>query len=249
MEECDSEARDEGLCSLLVAGGVGFLEQAQQAKSDQGGIDLDLHGIFATSEECLDLEVLLDPLEEQFDLPTLLVEFSDLSGGTSMVVGHQMKRRFTQSGYDDLAQVGIVEPIGSAASRLLVTDPQGPIGQDIFSDHRPFLQIAAADVALQARHEERTGRNYLLPPVVVGVALIKDVGGARLQRHDPTAADIADFRRGYGKVNGMDCARIIKDMQLQAAATSVCFSPGEAAIFERDRGCVEKANESLCFLS
>jgi hypothetical protein len=36
--------------------------------------DLGLHGVLAGTEECLDAQMLLDPLEEKFHLPATLIE-------------------------------------------------------------------------------------------------------------------------------------------------------------------------------
>ena len=42
-----------------------------------GNPDLGLYRIVGGAVECLDTEMLLDPFEEQFDLPSALVEFGD----------------------------------------------------------------------------------------------------------------------------------------------------------------------------
>ena len=54
----------------------------QQEKRKQGTVDLQAHGIFRTAEIVLELQMLLDPFEEQLDLPALLVECSDLLGAS-----------------------------------------------------------------------------------------------------------------------------------------------------------------------
>lgn len=46
----------------------------QQKHGDQCNPDLCEHGVFAGSEECFDLEVLLDPFEEQLYLPTFPID-------------------------------------------------------------------------------------------------------------------------------------------------------------------------------
>ena len=51
--------------------------------------DLSLHRILRRSEERLDPQVLLDPLEEQFYLPSCLVQFSDGQGRQDEVVGQK----------------------------------------------------------------------------------------------------------------------------------------------------------------
>lgn len=61
----------------------------QQEKRKQGTVDLQAHGIFRTAEIVLELQMLLDPFEEQLDLPALLVECSDLLGASFEVIGDQ----------------------------------------------------------------------------------------------------------------------------------------------------------------
>lgn len=65
----------------------GLLSDSDQQVGDQGGDDLQLDGVFRGSQELLDPEVLLDPLEEQFDLPAGLVEIGDFDGWSDKIVG------------------------------------------------------------------------------------------------------------------------------------------------------------------
>ena len=58
----------------------GQLQIAQQEHDNQRGPDLDLHGIGRGAHKGLDLEVLLQGLEEQFDLPAVFVDGSDGTG-------------------------------------------------------------------------------------------------------------------------------------------------------------------------
>ncbi|KAH2839688.1 hypothetical protein KXW36_001707, partial [Aspergillus fumigatus] len=56
------------------------VSHAQEKEGDQGNSDLNTYGILRGAEEVADFEGVLDPSKEQFDLPTALVEFSDLVG-------------------------------------------------------------------------------------------------------------------------------------------------------------------------
>jgi hypothetical protein len=47
------------------------MKDAQQHEGDQRDIDLDAHGIFAAAEKAPDLEVLLEPFEQQLDILVL----------------------------------------------------------------------------------------------------------------------------------------------------------------------------------
>ena len=50
------------------------LDDADEAICDDGNVNLNANGIFAFSPERLDLEVLLNPFEEEFDLPSVSVK-------------------------------------------------------------------------------------------------------------------------------------------------------------------------------
>ena len=58
--------------SSSAGAGGGLMQNAQQQEGDQRNIDLGAHGVFAAAEKAADLEVLLEPLEQQLDLPARL---------------------------------------------------------------------------------------------------------------------------------------------------------------------------------
>ena len=70
-----------------------------QSFSDDGDEDVDRDGdpnlgldrVLAGAEEGLDAEVLLDPFEEQFDLPALFVNLRDRQRGQDEVVGQELQ--------------------------------------------------------------------------------------------------------------------------------------------------------------
>ena len=63
------------------------LDPYQQQVCNQGSPDLDQHGIFRNALECFNFQVLLDPLEKEFDLPAAAVEFGHLQGRKVQAVG------------------------------------------------------------------------------------------------------------------------------------------------------------------
>ena len=62
---------------------------SEQEQSDEGDPDLSEHGMSAGSKEGLDLEVALDPLEENLDLPAGLVDLSDGVGRKRKVIRYE----------------------------------------------------------------------------------------------------------------------------------------------------------------
>ena len=81
MHEIGAEEADESEeAGDAALGGMGH---AQEHEGDEGDGDLNAHGVLGGSEEAADFEGVLDPAEEQFDLPAPFVEFGDVLGRAS----------------------------------------------------------------------------------------------------------------------------------------------------------------------
>src|SRR5260221_13751248 len=78
---------------------------AQQYEGDHGGQDLQADGVFGSADEAPEVEMLLDPAEQQLDLPARLVEAGDGDGGALLIVGQQVQR----------LAIGMAAPGGAAA--------------------------------------------------------------------------------------------------------------------------------------
>ena len=63
-----------------------FLQDGYQHVDRDGSPDLGLHGTGRSAIECLDPQVLFDPLEEEFHFPATVVELGDREGGQGKVV-------------------------------------------------------------------------------------------------------------------------------------------------------------------
>lgn len=86
LHQIGSDEPGEGEQALHgVLQGMGH---AQEQERDQRDGDLNAHGILRCPEEVPNFEAVLDPTEEQFDLPAALVEFGDLVGRRIEIVGH-----------------------------------------------------------------------------------------------------------------------------------------------------------------
>ena len=69
-----------------------MLINGDQQIADQCGQYLDPHRILATPEEVFDAQMLLDPLEEQLNLPTIFVVLGDDQRTAHQVVRRQYQR-------------------------------------------------------------------------------------------------------------------------------------------------------------
>ena len=66
---------------------MNLIETGNHEVNAQGDPDLGAHGVLRCAEEGFDAQVLLDPFEEQFDLPTAFVYGCDSQGGQFEVIG------------------------------------------------------------------------------------------------------------------------------------------------------------------
>src|SRR5450759_1486600 len=66
-----------------------FFDNRDEHVSGNGAPDLSLHGVLARAQEFFDSQMLLDPLEEQFYLPAVLVKLGDDRCWQRRVVGQK----------------------------------------------------------------------------------------------------------------------------------------------------------------
>jgi hypothetical protein len=159
-EEAELEAgQQQGGAGGEGAGG-GPMQDAQQHEGDQRGVDLEAHGVFAAAPEGADLEVLLEPFEQQLNVPALFVEPRDLGGRALEIVGQQAKRLATALALDHhLAQQHLIERVGRrAAARPAMTDPDRAVGQDRGALGNVLGGRAAVGVLLAPGDKESLGR-------------------------------------------------------------------------------------------
>src|SRR5690348_7780725 len=168
-----------------VAGGtwrlLAVLGEAHQQVGDERDGDLGADGVLGGAGEAADPEVLLDPLEEQLDLPALLVEGGDLLGRAVEVVGEQAQQLAAVDADGDgaaLALERIAPAAGEAAGQVagLIGEHAG-VGGD-----RPGHGRAQRRVGLEPGDEAAAGGGEAGPPAEVIVAEVEDVGRAGFDR-------------------------------------------------------------------
>ena len=69
-----------------------LLDDGDEHIGRDGAPDLCLHRVLARAQKTLDAQVLLDPLEEQFDLPATLVERGNRQRWQHRDVGHPLSQ-------------------------------------------------------------------------------------------------------------------------------------------------------------
>src|SRR5690348_7879188 len=183
------EAEDREF-DAMAAGG-----EAQQHVGDHRGKDLQADGVVVVAEEAADVEMLFDPAKQQLDLPSRLVEGSDVDGGSFEVIGQQ----------GDGFAVGSLDAQPAQADRQLRIALAGEAHLTVL-EHGETIALEARDRALANDLEAHGGLGSgdedrpLLgdrgPPAVVAIALVKDI--ARPRRDGDRAADLGVVDVGIG---------------------------------------------------
>src|SRR5712671_5178441 len=204
---------------------VGALGDPQQRIGDHCGEELQPDCIIIVSEELADLEVLLDPAEQEFDLPAAFVERGDGDGGALHVVGQQC---------DGVIVVVTPEAHAAQPDRQFGIAFAGKPHLGIFENgaavalrhgDRTKLDRLEPHVGFGPRHEARSGGRDRAPPTVMAITFVEHVSGARL---DPDgAADLGIVDVGIGQIEDARAVGfgIVDDMHLHAFDASVRLRP------------------------
>jgi len=149
--------------------------------------DLGLDGVFRGSEEGFDPQVLLDPLEEGFDLPSAFVEQRDAHGRQNKVIG-QKDQMFFLLGVKVLYPAKLVGIAfqGKGAEQLdgLVALESG-CSVDIAG-----IDSAELEILLGPDNEEREKFRKKMEPFKIQISAIHDVERTRLRNQDIEDIDI-----------------------------------------------------------
>lgn len=143
--------------------------------------DLCLHGVLGCSVKSLDPEILLDPFEKQFDVPTTLVNAGDGFCKQPEVVGDKDQTlscfRINEPDSSEFSRV-IPFALGYLqADTLVATQAAG------FVDWAGFADVES-HIALGPRYEECSGLMDTIEPCKIDVSTIHDIDASRLE-YDP----------------------------------------------------------------
>ena len=170
-----------------------LLDDRNEHISADSNPDLRLHRILALAQKCLDSEMLLDPLEEQFHLPALPVQLRDQFGCQRKIVG-QKRNAFAPLVFDhDSAQCGriVLARIKHRERANLVAD-----NESVLAIH--WLRIATRElsIALGASDEERLRLMDGEQPTEIQIAPVEQIVRARLDHQLVERIDLVGLAVG-----------------------------------------------------
>src|SRR5471032_2931332 len=116
LEGCDADDLKDFVQTGLQF--PSFLQNRDEQVSAHGGPDLDAHRILRVAHKTTDTEMLLDPAEEQLDLPARPIQLRDLQSRSREQVGEENQRQV-------LRRIAVADP----AQRRRITPLRGVVAQ------------------------------------------------------------------------------------------------------------------------
>lgn len=176
-----------------------LFNNSDQHVSGNGAPDLRFHRVLAVPNETLDAQMLLDPFEEQLDLPAALVKHGNGQRGQGGVVGQKYQRlaglRIFERDAPQLFGV-VLRDIETIQRDALVADNAGiPVGR-----HR--VHPARVHAALGSGHEECPSLMQREQPTEIQITAIHHVERAgfesqHVQHVDLVGLAVRDVDEGW----------------------------------------------------
>ena len=216
----------------------GFKFQVSQHEvGTEGDPYLGQYRVACGAEECLDLQVLLDPLEEQLDLPSFLVDFGNLLSLDVVGVGDE-----------PILDAGFRVGVSDQAQRLLDAFESDVliVGNAKALSPGPFEQVLDIGIAFQPRNKENGVSGQIAVPAVIGEAAIDTNKGPFGEFQRPGPADLVFLAPSHVHEDRQVTVGVQADMQFDGPLFLPEFGPGkggEAKIDHRGIKQVELAFE------
>jgi hypothetical protein len=204
-----------------------------------GDPDLRLHGVVAGAVESFDSQMLLDPLEEQLDLPTALVELRDRERRQREVVGQEHQPSFVFG----VVKRDAAQRDGVRSRRLETRQDNGLIAAESRGlVDRATRAACAIEIPLAAGDEERRGRGEAIKSLEIEVAAVHHVECPGFDRQLVEDVDIVYFPVGNVNKAGDVAAQVEQRMELDGGFAAAKFGPRKQAQAQVDRGGIERVD-------
>ena len=172
--------------------------------------DLRLHGVLAGAQESLDAQMLLDPFEEQLDLPALAVQLRDQLGLEGKVVGQKrdwLVRLVLDHHTAQVGRVVLAEMEHCQDTRLVANDGHcGPV-------YRVRVAPLEPDVALGAGYKEGLRLVNEKQAGEVQITTVHQIERARLDQQVVEYVDLVRLAVGDVDETGDGAAQIEQRVQ------------------------------------
>jgi len=199
------------------------LEILQDQDSDECCPNLDVHRIGAGSHEGFDFQVLLEGFEEEFDLPTLLVDGGDSAGGLLHVVCQQDDLALAHRIPDDHPPQEAELPFfGSAAGQV-----DHLVGEDIAFGGGEHCFGCRGGIALETRDKEDVALGEAVQKSVIHVAAVDGNNGTFRPVQRSGHSDLMGLALGDDSKAGQTSIVIEQQVQLDGSLGAAELRPIE----------------------
>src|SRR4030095_12020293 len=199
-------------------------------------LPLLLRGFGAGAAERLDAQVLLDPLEEQLDVPAAAIQVRDCVCRQYEVVGqkNQPLLPFWGEESDDAPTLGVslhrVEPLQQ--DRLIALN--AGLFVDLVGDQAPEAEVLSCSY-----NEKSAGQSPAMEPRKIQVSAVHDIEGPRLQHDVIEELKIAQLGRCDADNRGDVASQIQERMELHGMLIGLVGRPGKQAEAQIDSSRVQ----------
>ncbi len=218
-----------------------FGDEDKQISAD-GGPYLRLDGVLRVAEEMLNRQVLFEPLEEQFDLPPLLVDGGDGERRKIETVGkeNQMQTRFR------IAERNAAQPLRIALLGLWGDQQDGLVGAqagraaDLARSDPRIAQVVLGthdEAALPLRQRKEPGEVQVTP--------VDDHDASGWQHHRIEQIDVVYFAGGNGYEDRNRAAQIDNGVRFDSCFGGTGIGPREQGKAQADGGRVHRVERCL----
>ena len=201
---------------------------------------LRLHGVFAQPEERLHAKVLLDPFEEELDLPASLVNFRDYQGIDLEVVGDEDQ---------ELSRFRVPEAYPPQVVReelpcLRPVEADGLVGSQAGGlVHCAGIADVVAHVGLGPGDKEGPGRMDGGQTKEIFVSTIQYVEGSGLENDPIQGVDVVDLSLGDRDEHGDGAAQVDHRVELYRGLSPAKASPWKEIHAQVYRGGVDGVDD------
>lgn len=207
--------------AVVVAAGAAAGFDGHQQRGDDGDVDLEGHALLGLAEKMLEADHALEPAEEQFDLPAMLVDQGDDLGRQVGAVGQQLQRAIRLVGVGDAdAAQGLVQRRATDAPADADEIVAEHAGFEVGGAERPGFEGLHVGGLAEAYDEVALSIKDVGQEIVLLESAVEDVQAAGLQR-PPQLLGLAGFSVGEADVVG-DAA---EDVEVEMGA-DVAFANG-----------------------
>ncbi len=214
-----------------------FFDDGGQHISRYGASNLRLHRVLTSSQKSLYTQVLLDPLEEQLNLPTAFVKLSNGQGRQSLVVGQKHRR---------LARCRAFEFHPAQMFRVVSSDVKAVQFDALIADDTAGsacctrVHMSGVHAALGAGNKKSTALVKFEQPSKIQIAPVHDVEGVRFERQDVEHVHIAEFAVADLDEHGDCLSQIQQRVHLHCSLSRAKWRPVEHTQTQVDFGGVQR---------